>query len=44
MPSQYGSRLNVSTVTRDILSAIIVVDAAKVRDLNFGQLADYIGV
>jgi hypothetical protein len=44
MPSQYGSRLNVSTVTRDIVSAIVVVDAAKVRGLNFGQLADYIGL
>jgi hypothetical protein len=39
MLSQYGSRLNVSTVTRDIVSAVVVVDAAKVRDLNFGQWA-----
>jgi hypothetical protein len=44
MPSQYGSHLNVSTVTRDIVSAIVVVDAAKVRDLNFGQLADFIAM
>jgi hypothetical protein len=44
MPSQYGSRLNASTVTRDIVSAVIVVDAGKIRDLNFGQLADYIGM
>lgn len=44
MPSQYGSRLNVSTVTRDILSALVVVDAGKVHDLNYGQLADYIGL
>jgi hypothetical protein len=44
MPSQYGSRLNVSTVTRDILSALVVVDAAKVRDLSFGQLADFIAM
>jgi hypothetical protein len=44
MPSQYGSRLNVSSVTRDILSVIVVVDANQVRDLNFGQLTDYIGL
>jgi hypothetical protein len=44
MPSQYGSHLNVSTVTRDIVSAIVVVDVAKVRDLNFGQLADFIAM
>jgi hypothetical protein len=44
MPSQYGSRLNVSNVTRDILSAIVVVDAGKVHDLNFGQLTDYIAL
>jgi hypothetical protein len=44
LPSQYGSRLNVSLVTRDIVSALIVVDAGKTRELNFGQLADYIGM
>jgi len=44
LPSQYGSRLNASLVTRDILSVIVVVDAAKVRELNFGQLSDYVGM
>jgi hypothetical protein len=44
LPSQYGSRLNASLVTRDILSVIVVVDATKVRELNFGQLSDYIGM
>jgi hypothetical protein len=44
LPSIYGSRLNASLVTRDILSVIIVVDASKVRDLNFGQLSDYVGM
>jgi hypothetical protein len=44
LPSQYGSRLNASLVTRDILSVIVVVDATKVRELNVGQLSDYIGM
>jgi hypothetical protein len=44
LPSIYGSRLNASLITRDILSVIVVVDAGKVRDLNFGQLSDYIGM
>jgi hypothetical protein len=44
MPSQYGSRLNVSTVTKDILSVIVVVDSNKVGGINIGQLTDYIGV
>jgi hypothetical protein len=44
MPSQYGSRLNVSTVTKDILSVIVVVDSNQVSGLNIGQLTDYIGV
>ncbi len=44
LPSQYGSRLNVATATRDILSVIVIIDSTKVRDLNFGQLADYIGM
>jgi hypothetical protein len=44
LPSIFGSRLNVSTVTRDIVGAVIIVDAQKVHDLNFGQLADYIGL
>lgn len=44
LPSQYGSRLNVSLVTRDILSVIVVIDASKVHDLNFAQISDYIGM
>jgi hypothetical protein len=44
LPSQYASRLNAASVTRDIVSVIIVVDVNKVRDLNFGQIADYIGL
>jgi len=44
LPSQYGSRLNASLVTKDILSVIVVVDATKVRELNFGQLSDYVGM
>jgi hypothetical protein len=44
LPSQYGSRLNASLVTRDILSVIVVIDAPKVHDLNFGQISDYIGM
>lgn len=43
-PSQYGSRLHMSAVTRDILSVIVIVDAGKVLDLNFGQLTDYIAM
>jgi hypothetical protein len=31
-------------VTRDIVSVFVIVDAEKVRDLNVGQLADYIGL
>jgi hypothetical protein len=44
LPSQYGSRLNASLVTKDILSVIVVVDATKVRELNCGQLSDYVGM
>jgi hypothetical protein len=44
LPSQYGSRLNASLVTRDILSVIVVVDTTQVRKLNFGQISDYIGI
>jgi hypothetical protein len=44
LPSIYGSRTNVSLVTKDILSVIVVVDAKKVSDINIGQLADYVGV
>lgn len=44
LPSQYGSRLAVALVTRDIESAAIIVDSNQVRALNFGQLADYIAL
>lgn len=44
LPSIYGSRINVAQVTRDINSAIVVVDANQVRDLNVAQLGDYIGM
>jgi hypothetical protein len=44
LPSFYGSRLNAAQVTRDFSSVIVVVDAAKVMDLNMGQLGDYIGM
>jgi hypothetical protein len=44
LPSIYGSRTNVSLVTKDILSVIIVIDARKITDINIGQLADYVGV
>jgi hypothetical protein len=42
-PSFLGSRTTVSA-TRNIYSVIVVVDSSKVGGLNFGQLADYIGV
>jgi hypothetical protein len=41
-PSYKGSRLT-TLATRDISSVIVVVDAAKMVGINFGQLADYIG-
>jgi hypothetical protein len=41
-PSFLGSRIT-TTSTRDILSVIVVVDSTKVRNINFGQLTDYIG-
>jgi hypothetical protein len=44
MPSQYGSRLNASTVTHDILSAIVIVDRRTTLGLTMGQLADYVAV
>ena len=39
-----SSRLDLSTVTRDILSVIVVIDSTQVRKLNFGQISDYIGM
>jgi hypothetical protein len=44
LPSQYGSRLNASLVTRDVLSVIVVIDTTQVRKLNFGQISDYVGM
>jgi hypothetical protein len=44
LPSMYGSRTNVSLVTRDILSIIVVVDAKQLEGLNIGQFTDYIGM
>jgi hypothetical protein len=38
-----ASRLKLST-TRNIVSIIVVVDSTKIGDINFGQLADYIGL
>jgi len=42
-PSILGSRIT-RTVVRNINSAILVVDPAKVSKLNIGQLVDYIGL
>ena len=42
-PSFRGSRLTTIS-TRDIFSVIVVVDLTKVANINFGQLADYIGL
>jgi hypothetical protein len=44
LPSQYGSRLNASLVTRDVLSVIVVIDTTQIRKLNFGQITDYVGM
>ena len=41
---QVSSRLNLSPLTRDILSVIVVIDTTQVRKLNFGQISDYIGM
>ena len=38
-----GSRLTYSAV-RSLSSVIVVVDANRVQELNFGQLADYVGM
>ena len=38
-----GTRLRYSAV-RSLSSVIVIVDANSVRELNFGQLADYIGM
>jgi hypothetical protein len=43
LPSTLGSRLTY-TVTNDILSVIMVVDARRLLGLNIGQLADYLAV
>jgi hypothetical protein len=44
MPSQYGSRLNASTVTHDILSVLEIVDRRSTAGLTTGQLADFVAV
>jgi hypothetical protein len=41
---QLNSHLKDAWVSQDILSVIVVVDASQVRQLNFGQLSDYIGM
>jgi len=38
-----GTRLRYSAV-RSLSSVIVIVDANSVRELNFGQLADYVGM
>jgi hypothetical protein len=43
LPSSLASRLTYS-VTNDILSVIIVVDARRLASLGIGQLADYLSV
>ena len=40
---QAATRLKL-TATRNISSVIVVVDSTKIGDINFGQLADYIGL
>lgn len=42
-PSSLGSRLT-RQVVRNIGSAIVVIDAKQIDGLNFGQLADYVGL
>lgn len=42
-PSSLGSRLT-RQVVRNISSAVVVIDAKQIEGLNFGQLADYIGL
>lgn len=42
-PGIVGSRLTYTAV-RAIASAIVVIDAQKVAQLNFGQLADYVSL
>jgi hypothetical protein len=37
------SRLKISAI-RNIFSVIVVVDSTKIGNINFGQLADYIGL
>jgi hypothetical protein len=38
-----ATHLKLST-TRNIITIIVVVDSTKIGDINFGQLADYIGL
>jgi hypothetical protein len=38
-----ATRLKISA-TRNIVSIIVVVDSTKIGDINFGQLADYVGI
>lgn len=42
-PSSLGSRVSFAVI-RNISSAIIVIDPAQVRALNFGQLVDYVSL
>ncbi len=38
-----GSRL-IRTAIRDVETALVIVDANKLKDVNFGQLADYVSM
>ena len=42
-PSTLGSRISFAVV-RHITTAIIVIDPAQIRALNFGQLVDYVSL
>jgi len=43
IPPDAATRLKL-TATRNIFSVIVVVDSTKIGGINFGQLADYIGL
>ncbi len=43
IPPDGATRLKL-TATRNIFSVIVVVDSTKIGNINFGQLADYIGL
>jgi hypothetical protein len=43
IPPEAATRLKL-TATRNISSVIVVVDSTKIGNVNFGQLADYIGL